>query len=95
MGAARDHDSVRRMRFSSWLDRHERGEITQDEAAAYLGMSVPSFQRWNERTRSARPLRPPGSAAGGRDAANLGRPHLSPPARASAHVTGAAPDHAI
>lgn len=37
------------MRFSSLLDRQERGEITQDEAAGYLGMSVRSFQRWRDR----------------------------------------------
>lgn len=37
------------MRFSSLLDRQERGEITQDEAASYLGMSVRSFQRWRDR----------------------------------------------
>jgi transposase len=49
MGTARDHEGVRRMRFSSLLDRQEQGEITQDEAAAYLGMSVRSFQRWRDR----------------------------------------------
>jgi transposase len=37
------------MRFTDLLDRQERGEITQDEAAVYLGMSVRTFQRWRDR----------------------------------------------
>jgi len=37
MGTASIHEGVRRMRFSSLLDRQERGEITQEEAAEMLG----------------------------------------------------------
>jgi len=37
------------MRFSSCLDRQERGEITQEEAAELLGVSVRTFQRWADR----------------------------------------------
>jgi Homeodomain-like domain len=37
------------MRFSSLLDRQERGEITQEEAAEMLGVDVRTFQRWAAR----------------------------------------------
>ena len=37
------------MRFSSLLDRQERREITQEEAAEMLGIHVRTFQRWAER----------------------------------------------
>jgi transposase len=37
------------MRFSSLLDRQERGEITQEEAAEMLGVHVRTFQRWAAR----------------------------------------------
>ena len=46
MGTASIHEGVRRMRFSSLLDRQERGEITQEEAAEMLGVHVRTFQRW-------------------------------------------------
>ena len=49
MGTATIHEGVRRMRFVSLLDRQERGEITQEEAAEILGLSVRTFQRWAER----------------------------------------------
>ena len=49
MNGATIHEGVRRMRFSSLLDRQERGEITQDEAAALLGVHVRTFQRWADR----------------------------------------------
>ncbi len=49
MGTARVHEGIRRMRFSSLLDRQERGEITQGEAAELLGVSTRTFQRWVER----------------------------------------------
>ena len=51
MGTATIHEGVRRMRFVSLLDRQERGEITQDEAAEILGRSVRTFQRLAERYR--------------------------------------------
>lgn len=37
------------MRFENLLERQDRGELTQVEAAAVLGMSVRTFQRWSER----------------------------------------------
>lgn len=46
MGTASVHEGVRRMRFSSLLERQERGEITQEEAAEMLGVHVRTFQRW-------------------------------------------------
>ena len=49
MGTATIHEGVRRMRFVSLLDREERGELTQEEAADILGKSVRTFQRWAER----------------------------------------------
>ena len=48
MGTAR-HEGVRQMRFEGLLDRQTRGEITQEEAATVLGVSVRTFQRWAER----------------------------------------------
>lgn len=49
MSRATIHEGVRRMRFSSLLDRQERGEITQEEAAEMLGVHVRTFQRWSGR----------------------------------------------
>src|SRR5215475_3604956 len=49
MDTASIHEGVRRMRFSSLLDRQERGEITQEEAAEMLGVHVRTFQRWATR----------------------------------------------
>ena len=40
------HEGVRRMRFSRLLERQERGEISQEEAADLLGVHVRTFQRW-------------------------------------------------
>ena len=39
------------MRFEDLLDRHERGELTQEEAGELLGMSGRTFRRWRERWR--------------------------------------------
>ena len=49
MGTASVHEGVRRMRFSSLLNRQSRGELTQDAAAEMLGISTRTFQRWSER----------------------------------------------
>ena len=49
MGTARIHEDVRQMRFENLLERNERGEITQEEAALVLGVSVRTFQRWLDR----------------------------------------------
>lgn len=49
MGTASIHEGVRRMRFSSLLDRTESKELTQEAAAELLGINVRTFQRWAER----------------------------------------------
>src|SRR5262245_7085615 len=49
MGTARVHEGIRQMRFEGLLDQQTRGEITQEEAASVLGVSVRTFQRWAER----------------------------------------------
>ena len=49
MSAASIHEGVRRMRFTSLLDRTEAKELTQEVASEMLGMSVRTFQRWAER----------------------------------------------
>src|SRR6201995_5798785 len=49
MGTASIHEGVRRMRFSSLLDRQEPGEISQEEAAEMLGVHVRTFQGWSVR----------------------------------------------
>lgn len=49
MDTAHIREGIRRMRFSTILDRWDSGEMTQETAAELLGMSVRSFQRWKER----------------------------------------------
>jgi len=49
MDTARIREGIRKMRFSTILDRWDAGEMTQEAAAELLGMSVRSFQRWKER----------------------------------------------
>ena len=49
MGTASIHEGVRRMRFSSLLERTEAKELTQESAAEMLGISVRTFQRWASR----------------------------------------------
>ena len=49
MGTASIHEGVRRMRFSSLLERTEAKELTQEAASEVLGISVRTFQRWAER----------------------------------------------
>lgn len=39
------------MRFEALLDRHERGELSQVEAAEMLGMSERTFRRWRDRLK--------------------------------------------
>jgi len=46
MGTASIHEGVRRMRFSSLLDRTEAKELTQEAASEMLGITVRTFQRW-------------------------------------------------
>ena len=40
---------VRLMRFEMLLDRHERGELSQVEAAELLGVGERTFRRWRDR----------------------------------------------
>jgi transposase len=49
MGTASIHEGVRRMRFSSLLDRTEAKELTQAAASELPGINVRTFQRWAER----------------------------------------------
>jgi hypothetical protein len=42
---------IRVMRFEALLDRHERGELSQGEAAELLGMSERTFRRHRDRFR--------------------------------------------
>jgi transposase len=46
---------IRRMRFEALLDRHERGEVSQLEAAEMLGVSERTFRRWRDRLRDEGP----------------------------------------
>jgi transposase len=43
------------MRFESFLDRHERGELSQLEAAEMLGITERTFRRWRDRLRDEGP----------------------------------------
>ena len=43
------------MRFEALLDRQERGELSQGEAAEMLGVSERTFRRWRDRLRDEGP----------------------------------------
>jgi len=43
------------MRFEALLDRHERGGLSQIEAAEMLGVSERTFRRWRDRLRAEGP----------------------------------------
>jgi transposase len=43
------------MRFEGLLERHERGELSQGEAAEMLGVSERTFRRWRDRLRDEGP----------------------------------------
>lgn len=51
MDRARLHEGIRRMRFTDVLDRSERSELSQMEAAELLGVSERTFRRWRDRHR--------------------------------------------
>jgi transposase len=53
MDRARIHEGIRRMRFADVLDRTQRSELSQMEAAELLGISERTFRRWRERYREA------------------------------------------
>jgi transposase len=52
MSRARVLEEIRVMRFEELLDRHERGHLTQAEAAEMLGVSERTFRRWQGRWRA-------------------------------------------
>lgn len=56
MGRAELLQGIREMRFESLLDRHERGELSQIEAAEMLGISERTLRRWRNRLRDEGPL---------------------------------------
>ena len=56
MGRAEVLQGVREMRFEGLLDRHERGELNQEEAAEMLGVSERTFRRWRDRLRDEGPV---------------------------------------
>lgn len=56
MGRAGVLQGVRTMRFEGLLDRHERGELNQEEAAEMLGVSERTFRRWRDRLREEGPV---------------------------------------
>jgi transposase len=55
MGRAGVLQEIRIMRFEALLDRHERGELSQIEAAEMLGVSERTFRRWRDRLRDEGP----------------------------------------
>ena len=55
MDRPRVHGEVRQMRFEGLLERHERGELSQGEAAEMLGMGERTFRRWRDRLRDEGP----------------------------------------
>lgn len=55
MDRARVHEGVRQMRFEGVLDRHERGELSQVEAAELLVVGERTFRRWRDRLRDEGP----------------------------------------
>src|SRR6185437_13889259 len=55
MGRTEVLQGVRSMRFEELLDRHERGELSQLEAAEMLGVGERTFRRWRDRLRDEGP----------------------------------------
>ena len=51
MDRARIHEGIRRMRFSDLIDRTERSELSQVDAAELLGISDRTFRHWRDRHR--------------------------------------------
>jgi transposase len=49
MGGTEVLQGVRQMRFAALLDRHERGGLSQVEAAELLGVGERTFRRWRDR----------------------------------------------
>jgi transposase len=55
MGRTELLQGIREMRFEALLDRHERGELGQEEAAQMLGISERTLRRWRDRLREEGP----------------------------------------
>jgi transposase len=55
MGRADVLQGVRAMRFEGLLERHERGALSQIEAAEMLGVGERTFRRWRDRLREEGP----------------------------------------
>src|SRR2546428_10446489 len=55
MGRAGVLQGVRQMRFAGLLERHQRGELSQIEAAEMLGVTERTFRRWRDRLRDEGP----------------------------------------
>src|SRR5512144_585894 len=55
MGRAEVLQEIRRMRFEALLERHERGQLNQIEAAELLGVSERTFRSWRDRLRDEGP----------------------------------------
>jgi len=55
MGRAEVLQGVRQMRFEALLERHERGALSQGEAAEMLGIGERTFRRWRDRLRDEGP----------------------------------------
>ena len=55
MGRAEVLQEIRRMRFEALLERNERGELSQVEAAEMLGVGERTFRRWRDRLRDEGP----------------------------------------
>src|SRR5689334_23832788 len=99
---------VRQMRFEGLLERHERGELLQEEAAEMLGISERTFRRWRDRLRDEGPEglrdRRIGKPSSRRPATEEilridGRPlgtrqAFRPPAQAAAEIRSACPKSA-
>src|SRR5229473_5862388 len=56
MGRAGVLQGVREMRFEALLDRQEKGELSQAEAAEILGIGERTFRRWRDRLRDEGPV---------------------------------------
>src|SRR3546814_20538015 len=55
MDRTRVHEGVRQMRFEGLLARHERGALSQAEAAEMLGMSERTLRSWRDRQHADGP----------------------------------------
>lgn len=52
MGLARAMQRRRRMKFEELFERRQAGQLSQEDAARVLGVSVRTFRRWEGRYRA-------------------------------------------